>query len=194
MALKKGVESGFLKQIKGIGASGSFVLSEGKAVKTAEFTKKVKMVKPKKAKAPAKTTGVKKSPAKKVTPKRKPPGKKVAPEKATPTVAKPAVATPSTVAVTTPPAAKKTKSTKSAKKAKSPKKLNVAKKLPAKKAIFIVHRFWLFINISNFYRHRQKNPRVQRSQKHLAGKSQLKSLLLELQLQRGAHEWRTTCP
>jgi histone H1/5 len=132
MALKKGVETGFLKQTKGIGASGSFVLGEGKLGKTTDFTKKAILNKPKakKAKAPAaKSTGVKKSsPKKKATN-----NKKIVPEKASPVIIKPAITTPPTATATTPPIVKKTKASKPGNKVASPKKLNVAKKLPTKK-------------------------------------------------------------
>uniref|UniRef100_A0A914KVG8 H15 domain-containing protein n=1 Tax=Meloidogyne incognita TaxID=6306 RepID=A0A914KVG8_MELIC len=137
-ALKRGVQTGSLKQTKGIGAAGSFILGEGKAIKIVS-----KSVSPKKAKA--KTAGVKKPAVKKATPKKKVSGKKAAPAKASPAAAKPAAAPTPAVVAPSPPAAKKTvkPKAKSAKKGKSPKK-SVAKKSPIKKAIFGI----LLINIS----------------------------------------------
>ncbi|KAL7078327.1 hypothetical protein ACQ4LE_002209 [Meloidogyne hapla] len=136
MALKKGVQTGYLKQIKGIGAGGSFVLGDGKIDETS--LKPAVPTKAKKAKSPAKAAGVKKPSVKKAAPKKKTSAKKVVPAKVSPAAVKPApVAATPVVAVSTPPAAKKVvkpKKAKSAKKAKSPKKLNVAKKSPIKKA------------------------------------------------------------
>merc|ERR1712168_92591 len=63
IALKKGVASGALKQVKGAGASGSFKLAKEEKVK----------------KAPAKKPAAKKAPAKKVA--KKPAAKKPAPKK-----------------------------------------------------------------------------------------------------------------
>jgi histone H1/5 len=152
MALKRGVETGFLKQTKGIGASGSFILGEGKLVKPAEFSKKAILIKPKakKVKAPAaKATGVNKSSPKKKVPKLQH-GKKIVPEKASPVVLKPAIIAPLTAAVAvTPPSVKKTKSPKRGKKVISPKKLNVVKKLPTKKVYFdTAFSIVIFIDVS----------------------------------------------
>ena len=104
-ALKKGVASGALKQVKGTGASGSFRVAEKPKV-----AKKPKAKKPA-AKKPAKKTPSKKKTAakKKSTPKKKPAAKKPAAKK---TAKK--------------PAAKKPAAKKSAKK--TPKKKAAAKK------------------------------------------------------------------
>ena len=68
LALKRGVTSGVLKQVKGAGASGSFKLAE----------KPKKVVK----KKPAAKKAAKKPAAKKATPKKKPAAKKPAAKKA----------------------------------------------------------------------------------------------------------------
>jgi histone H1/5 len=110
MALKRGVTSGALKQVKGVGASGSFKLSE--AVKPAA---KKAAKKPKSAKKPA--AAAKKTPVKKA---KKPAAKKSA---------KKAAGTPKKKAAkkaAKKPVAKKPVAKKAAKKA--PKKKSAAKK------------------------------------------------------------------
>ena len=105
LALKRGVASGLIKQVKGSGASGSFKNAE----KAKPKPKKPAAKKPaaKKAKKPA---------AKKATPKKakKPAAKKPAAKKATPKKAKKPAAKK--------PAAKKPAAKKPAKKTKTPKK------------------------------------------------------------------------
>ena len=105
LALKRGVASGALKQVKGAGASGSF--------------KNVEKAAPKKAKKPA----AKKPAAKKATPKKKKPAaKKPAAKKATPKKAKKPAAKKATPKKKK-PAAKKAAKKPAAKKSKAtPKK------------------------------------------------------------------------
>ena len=111
-ALKKGVQTGALKQVKGTGASGSF--------KLAEKPKAVKKVTTKKKSTPAKKSAVKsKTPTKKVA--KKPAAKKSA--------KKPAAAAAKITTAKKAPAAKKPAAKKPA--AKKP----VAKKPTAKKAV-----------------------------------------------------------
>ena len=107
LALKRGVESAAILQVKGTGASGSFKLN-----------KAVKEVKPKKKPA-AKKPAAKKPAAKKAKPAKKPAAKKAAKK---PAAKKAAVKKP---------AAKKPAAKKAAKPAA---KKPVAKKSPAKKA------------------------------------------------------------
>ena len=77
LALKRGVRSGALKQVKGKGASGSFRL--------AEKPKVAKKVKPTKKPAAKKTTVAKVAAKKKTTPKKKNAPKKKTAAKKTPT-------------------------------------------------------------------------------------------------------------
>ena len=107
MALKRGVASGALIQVKGTGASGSFKVPK----KAAEPKKPAK--KPAAKKAVAKKAAVKKSPAKKKPAAKKAPAKKTpAKKKATPKKAKkPAAKKPAAKK-----AAKKTPKKKAAKK------------------------------------------------------------------------------
>lgn len=94
MALKRGVETGAIKHVKGTGASGSFkanpVVKKEKKPKKPKVAKKAKTTKPKKVKSPAKA----KAPAKAKSPKKpkaakpakiakasKSPAKKAAPKK-----------------------------------------------------------------------------------------------------------------
>lgn len=103
MALKRGVASGALKQIKGTGASGSFKIAE----------------KPKPAKKPA----AKKSAAKKATPKKKTKAavKKPSAKKATPKKKKPAAKKPAPKKAAKKVAKKTTKAKKAVKKTKGKK-------------------------------------------------------------------------
>jgi histone H1/5 len=109
LALKRGVASGQLKQVKGSGASGSFKVAE-----KAKPAKKAAKKKPA-AKKPAAKKTPKKPAAKKSTPKKakKPAAKKPAAKKSTPKKAKKPAAKK--------PAAKKPAAKKAAKK-KTPKK------------------------------------------------------------------------
>ena len=109
MALKRGVTSGALVQVKGTGASGSF-----KVAKKAAPPKKKPAAKKPAAKKPAA-----KKPAAKKTPKKSPAKKKPAAKKAkTPAKKKPAKKTPAKKPAAKKPAAKKAKKTpkKAAKK------------------------------------------------------------------------------
>ena len=107
LALKRGVASGALKQVKGAGASGSF--------------KNVEKAAPKKVKKPAaKKPAAKKPAAKKV---KKPAAKKPAAKKATPKKAKKPAAKKATPKKAKKPAAKKAAKKPAAKKSKAtPKK------------------------------------------------------------------------
>ena len=111
MALKRGVAAGALKQVKGVGASGSFKLAE-----------KAKAKKPAAKKPAAKKPAAKKPSAKKAT--KKTPKKKAAAKKATPkkktAAKKPAAKKPAKKAAAKKPAAKKVK--KTPKKKAAPKK------------------------------------------------------------------------
>ena len=106
LALKRGVASGDLKQVKGAGASGSF--------------KNVEKAKPKAKKPAAKKPAAKKPAAKKV---KKPAAKKPAAKKATPKKAKKPAAKKATPKKAKKPAAKKAAKKPAAKKGKAtPKK------------------------------------------------------------------------
>ena len=106
LALKRGVASGALKQVKGAGASGSF--------------KNVEKAKPKAKKPAAKKPAAKKPAAKKV---KKPAAKKPAAKKATPKKAKKPAAKKATPKKAKKPAAKKAAKKPAAKKGKAtPKK------------------------------------------------------------------------
>ena len=108
-ALRKGVASGALKQVKGAGASGSF--------KLADKAKADKPAKKKATKKPAAKKAVAKKPVAKKTPKKKKPAAKKAAAKKP--VAKKAVKKPAKKAAPAKkPAAKKTPKKKAAKKAK----------------------------------------------------------------------------
>lgn len=98
LALKAGVTSGALKQVKGTGASGSFKLAEKPKVK------KVAAKKPAAKKPAAKKPAAKKA-AKKATPKKKVAAKKATPKKKTP--AKKAAKKPAKKASAKKPVAKK---------------------------------------------------------------------------------------
>ena len=118
LALRKGVVSGALKQVKGAGASGSFKLAE-----------KVKTPKAKKAKKPA----AKKTPKKvKKTPK-KAPKKKVAKSPKKAAKKKPAVKKAAAKKPAKKVAAKKTPAKKAAAKKPAAKKAVKPKKAAAKK-------------------------------------------------------------
>lgn len=116
-ALKKGVTSGALKQVKGTGASGSFKLAEkAKVVKAKKPAAAKKAKAPAKAKKPAAAKKAVKSPKKVAKKAAKSPAKKVA---AKPKAAKkPAAAKPK--AAKKPAAAKKVAKPKAVKK--TPKK------------------------------------------------------------------------
>ena len=115
MALKRGVASGALKQVKGAGASGSF--------KVAEKPKAPKK-KPAAKKPAAKKPAAKKPAAKKSTPKKS--AKKSTPKKAK----KPAAKKPAAKKAAKKPVAKKPAAKKAAKK--TPKKKPAAKKTAKK--------------------------------------------------------------
>merc|ERR1712168_607153 len=102
LALKRGVASGALKQVKGVGASGSFKLV--KAEKPAAKPKKV-VKKPAAKKTPAKKTSAKKTATKKPSPK-----------KATKKVVKKAAKKPVAKKAAKKPVAKKAAAKKPAKK------------------------------------------------------------------------------
>ena len=118
LALKKGVDSGALTQVKGTGASGSFKLAKKAAAKPKKVAKKpaAKKVATKAAKSPkkAKTKKAVKSPQKAAKSPKKPKAAK-SPKK----VAK--------------PKPKKAAAKKTAKKAAKPKAKKPAAKKPAKK-------------------------------------------------------------
>ncbi|KAL3106912.1 hypothetical protein niasHT_010827 [Heterodera trifolii] len=117
LGLKRGVVSGELKQVKGIGASGSFRLGgSGSTPKTSDVKKS-----PKKRIAAKKPSVMKATPkkAKKATPKKSPAAKKAKPTAA----AKPEVPLPVSAAVT------KSKTAKTLKKS-VPKKSKMAKRSP----------------------------------------------------------------
>ena len=95
MALKRGVASGDLKQVKGTGASGSFKVAE-----KAKPAKKVKAKKP-----AAKKPAAKKATAKK--PKKSAPAKKATPKKKKAVAKKPAAKKPAKKVAKKKPAAKK---------------------------------------------------------------------------------------
>ena len=111
MALKRGVAAGTLKQVKGVGASGSFKLAEKPKVK--KPAKKPAAKKPA-AKKPAAKKATKKTPKKKAAAKKATPKKKTAAKK-------PAAKKPAKKAAAKKPAAKKVKKTPK-KKAASKKK------------------------------------------------------------------------
>ena len=118
-ALKKGVDGGQLKQVKGTGAAGSFRLGEKKVEKKKPAKKATKAKKPK---SPAKKKAVKKPAGAKKVAKPKSPAKKPAAKKA---------ATPKKAAAKK-PAAKKPAAKKPAAKKPAAKK-PAAKKAAAKK-------------------------------------------------------------
>merc|ERR1712168_1054521 len=99
LALKKGVTSGALKQVKGAGASGSFKLAKEEKVKKAPAKKPAAKKAP--AKKPAAKKAAAKKPAAKKAPAKKPAAKKVA--------KKPAAKKPAPKKVAKKPAAKKAK-------------------------------------------------------------------------------------
>ena len=112
LALKRGVTSGVLKQVKGTGASGSFKVAEKpKAPKKKPAAKK-----------PAAKKTPKKPAAKKSTPKKakKPAAKKATPKKAA--AKKPAAKKPAAKKPAKKPAAKKPAKKAAAKKKSTPKK------------------------------------------------------------------------
>lgn len=105
-ALKKGVTSGALKQVKGTGASGSFKVAEKTKVVKTKAAKKPATKKPAAAKKPAAPKSPKKAAKKTVT--KKPAAVKKTPKKSTKKVAKsPAAKKPKAKKATKKPAAKK---------------------------------------------------------------------------------------
>jgi len=136
IALKRGVDSGSLKRVKGVGASGSFRIAVDAAKKVQDKAKMAEKAKIKKEKLKAKKAASKaKAAAKKAASKGKKPAKKTgikAKAAAKPKVAK---ASKPKVAANKPAVAqKKTKIVKKvAMKPKSPKKAKPAKKAAAPK-------------------------------------------------------------